>query len=184
LLQFGADIRVNPVFPPIISPGIVEVILHVQVPEVGAVRVVGLDIGKVEEYPAVVGTMLADQLVVVMNVPGVVGLGIVIEILSLPLSMSGHGDEIDRVGRRPRFTPPNSVFRDKYFHVINIALGVVQVDAAPGPDDDVDMIIIGIIQQVSGGGDPWGDTVSVDIIPLAQVRFNAGYTVIIQVQAD
>ena len=78
--------------------------------------------------------------------------------------------------------PPGSVLGDQYLHIVQVALDVMAVNTAPGPDNDIDMIIGRIVEQIAGGGNPWCNAVDVDVIPRAQIGTPSRYAVIIKIQ--
>lgn len=77
LLELGAGIGIDPFLPPV-SPGIVKGVGHIQIPEIVPIRVVCFDIGEVKENPIVIGAVLPDQLIIIMDMAVTTGIGIAI----------------------------------------------------------------------------------------------------------
>jgi len=75
------------------------------------------------------------------------------------------------------------VLGDQDLHVVDVPLCVMPVDAAPRPQDDIDVGVGGQIQKVPRTGNPWGDPVAVDQVALAEIGHAARDSVIVEVES-
>jgi len=166
--QFGRRIRGDPLGGPV-TAAVIQIVIQLQIPVIIPVRVVRLDVGEVEQHPAVILAVLADVLVVEMDV-AVARLRILVGVFPFAFRVAGHEDEGDV-----------RILADQFFHVGDVTGRVVPVDAAPGPDHHVDVAVGRIVQQVAGSDDPGGVAVSVHPVPLAEIGATRD-AVIVQVQ--
>ena len=138
-LKLGTDMRGNPLGTPVAggihSCCVIKVVVHVTIIKIRTIRVVAFNVGKVIKYPAVCQAMLPDLLIGGMDKA----------IFALAFGMPGHENEGYRMRRRPWLGSSWPVLRNQYLHIGQVARDVMAIDAAPGPDDDIDMIIVGVV---------------------------------------